>query len=123
MNSRVQHAGARTPEELETLLEDALLVRDIQAVADLFEEGAVLITGDGARAVGSHDIVRLALARSNGNHSYVADPLDVCQARDIALIVAEGAINVIHRSSDGTWRYAIVRLSRNEENTGDTDDT
>ncbi len=38
---------ARTPEELETLLEDAFVIRDREAVAELFEHGAVL--GDGPR--------------------------------------------------------------------------
>src|SRR5687768_12128964 len=34
--------GAQTPEELETLFEDAFVVRDATALAQLFEEGAVL---------------------------------------------------------------------------------
>ena len=38
--------GARTPEELETLLEDALLLRDGPALAELFESGAVLAVND-----------------------------------------------------------------------------
>ena len=39
--------GARTPEELETLLEDAFVVRDGEALIELFEDGAVLV-GSGA---------------------------------------------------------------------------
>ena len=35
--------GARTPEELETLFEDAFVVRDRDALAQLFEDGAVLV--------------------------------------------------------------------------------
>ena len=36
-------AGARTPEELETLLEDAFVLCDQQALAQLFEPGAMLV--------------------------------------------------------------------------------
>ena len=39
--------GARTPEELETLLEDAFLLRDNAALVQLFEPTAVLIAGGG----------------------------------------------------------------------------
>jgi hypothetical protein len=35
-------AGGRTPEELETLLEDALLMRDAAALTPLFEDASVL---------------------------------------------------------------------------------
>ena len=38
-------AGARTPEELETLLEDAFVVHDPQALAQLFQPGATLVGG------------------------------------------------------------------------------
>ena len=41
--------GARTPEDLETLLEDAFVLRSGEAMAELFEDGAVLVTDDGTR--------------------------------------------------------------------------
>ncbi len=41
----VMRVGAGTPEELETLFEDALVMRDVQALAELFEEGAVARRG------------------------------------------------------------------------------
>ena len=104
-------AGARTPEELETLLEDTLLLRDHQALAELFEFDAVLHVGDERSARGGEAIARLALVTWEGDHSYVADPQLVMQARDIALIISRWGINVVHRSSGGTWRYAIVRQS------------
>ncbi len=102
--------GARTPEELETLLEDALVVGDRAALAALFEAGAVLIAGDERPARGGEAIARLALATWAGDHTYVADPRRVMQARDIALIIAEQGINVVRRGRDGAWRYTIVRL-------------
>jgi hypothetical protein len=103
--------GGRTPEELETLFEDALLIRDPRVLAGLFEAGAVLVVGDERPAHGGEEIARLALATWEGDRTYVADPRRVMQARDIALIVAEQGINVVRRGDDGAWRYVIVRLS------------
>ena len=104
-------AGARTPEELETLFEDSLVLRDRQALAGLFEDGAVLVVGDEPSARGGEDIARLALATWEGGHTYVADPHCVIQARDIALIISERGLSVVRRGNDGAWRYAIVRQS------------
>jgi hypothetical protein len=102
-------ASARTPEELETLFEDTLVLRDRQALAELFEDGAVLAVDAERSARGGEDITRLALATWEGAHTYVAEPKWVMQARDIALIISKQGINVVRRGSDGTWRYAIVR--------------
>ena len=106
--------GARTPEELETLFEDALVMRDREALADLFEAGAVLLAGDGLPTRGGNEIARLSLAILDGERAYVADPRHVIQARDLALIVAEQGVNVARRGCDGEWRYVIVRLSIEE---------
>ncbi|MFN2490549.1 MAG: DUF4440 domain-containing protein [Actinomycetota bacterium] len=104
--------GARTPEELETLLEDAFVVRDRATLAQLFEDGAVLVSGDGTReARGSEEIGRFASAMWDGDSTYVADPRRVLQARDTALIVGERGINVVRRGRDGAWRYTISLLS------------
>lgn len=108
-------AGARTPEELETLFEDTLVLRDHQALAELFERGAVLVVGDERSARGGEAIARLALVTWEGDHTYIADPQLVMQARDIALIVSERGINVVRRGDDGTWRYVIVRQSVDNE--------
>lgn len=107
----VMSAGARTPEELEALLEDALVLRDGEALAELFEAGAVLVAGGERPARGGEAIVRVALATWAGDRTYVADPRRVVQARDLALIVAERSVNVVRRDSDGAWRYAIVLLA------------
>jgi ketosteroid isomerase-like protein len=104
--------GARTPEELETLFEDAFVIRDREALAQLFEEGAVLVAGDGLQeARGGVEIARFATAMWEGDRTYIADPRRVLQARDTALVVAERSINVVRRGSDGAWRYAISLLS------------
>jgi hypothetical protein len=103
--------GAPTPEELETMLEDALMIRDRAALAALFEDGAVLIAGDQRPGHGGEEIARLALATWDGDRTYVAAPRRVVQARDVSLVVAERGVTVARRGGDGSWRYAIALLS------------
>lgn len=108
--------GARYPEELETLFEDAFVMRDGEALAELFEDGAVL--GDMSReARGGDGIARLAGELWNGDWAYLAGPSRVLQGPDTALIVARLGINVVRRGSDGCWRYAIAFLSSNNSST------
>ena len=104
--------GARTPEELETLFEDAFVMRDREALARLFADGAVLVADDGPReARGAEEIARCATAMWERDRTYLADPGRILQARDTALVVTRRGINVLVRGSDGAWRYAIARLS------------
>ena len=106
--------GARTPEELEALFEDAFVARDAAAVSEMFAEGAVLAPRTGAErgaARGRAEIGRLAAALVAADRTYVAAPRRVVQARDIALVLADSAINVARRGSDGGWVYAIALLS------------
>jgi ketosteroid isomerase-like protein len=104
--------GARTPEELETLFEDAFMIHDREALAELFEDGAVLVADDGSpEARGAADIARLASAMWERDRTYVADPRRVLQARDTALVLGERGVNVVRRGSDGAWRYAISLVS------------
>ena len=101
--------GARTPEELETLLEDALITGDRETLMELFEQVAVMVRDvDERSARGREALSRLALDTWEGDHTYVADPRRVFQARDIALIVTGQGINVARRSRDGAWRYVIL---------------
>lgn len=103
--------GARTPEDLDTLLEDAFLIRDAKALCEMFEEGAVLIAeADRQEARGGEQIGRLARALWETNRTYVAEPRRVVQARDTALVVGSGAISVVRRAGGGDWRYAIALL-------------
>jgi hypothetical protein len=103
--------GARSPEELELLFEDALLLRDGALLAALFAEGAVLAADGGPPGRGGAAITELALALWPGDPPYVADPRRIVQARDLALIVAEQAISVARRGCDGSWRYVIAIVS------------
>jgi hypothetical protein len=100
--------GARSPEELETLLEDALVIRGETDLVDLFCDGALLLAGDGRQARDSRSIVALALSIWAGDRAYVAGPARVVQARDIAVSVVDGGVNVMRRGADGIWRFVIV---------------
>jgi hypothetical protein len=103
--------GARTPEELESLLEDAFVTRDAEALCEMFEEGAVLIAGARQHAArGGGEIGRLASELWDCDQAYLAEPRQVVQARGTALVLGEGAISVARRGGDGDWRYAIALL-------------
>lgn len=104
--------GARTPEELETLFEDAFVFRDGDAIAGLFEEGGLLVmSGAPGEARGGSAIARVAAELCKGELTYLADPRRVLQARDTALVVTGRGMNVVRRGGDGTWRYAISLLA------------
>jgi hypothetical protein len=103
--------GARTPEELETLLEDTLVLRDYEALPDLFEQWAVLsVDGTPSRLHNAAPIG--ALGSGGSSESYLAEPLMVIQARDIALVVTVLGANVVRRGADGCWRYAIFHIQK-----------
>ncbi|HMO60239.1 MAG TPA: hypothetical protein PKA05_18695 [Roseiflexaceae bacterium] len=104
-------SSASTPEELETLFEDAILLRDPGALAALFDDGAVLATGRQAPARDGATIAQHALVHWHDEHVFIANPQCVVQARDIALIVAARSIHVAQRDNDGIWRYRIVLLA------------
>jgi hypothetical protein len=102
--------GARTPEELETLLEDAFVMRDHRAVAGLFEQHAVLSSGDTVAARGRPLIMQVAQAMLAREQLFLAVPAHVLQIRGTALIAGPSATSVAHRTREGAWRYAITRL-------------
>ena len=104
--------GARTPEDLETLLEDAFVLRSGEAMAELFENCAVLVA-EGTREVhGQEEIVRLVTEMWQRNRTYLAEPRRIVQAGNTALIMTGGGANVVRRGADGTWRYAIALLTQ-----------
>jgi hypothetical protein len=104
--------GAHTPEELETLFEDAFVIHDREALSGLFEEGAVLVTEHGLpEARGAAQIAAHVAAMWAVGRPPVAEPGRILQARDTALVVADRSISVVRRGGDGAWRYAISVLS------------
>jgi hypothetical protein len=87
-------------EELETLLEDAFVLRDHQALAQLFHPGAILVADGGLpEARGRQQITRVATQLWDAQRLYLADPRRVLQVGDIALVLAERATNVAHPRS------------------------
>ncbi len=97
-------AGAGTPEELETLLEDAFVLRDLTALSTLFEEGAVLVTG------GRPEFARPAATMWSVVETYVSEPRSIVQAGPIALLLGPRTASVLRRDADRSWRYAITVL-------------
>jgi hypothetical protein len=98
-----------TPEELEMLLEDAFVLRDVDALAGLFIARSLLIAGNWAHAArGREQITRIAPQLWAQERAYFAEPRRVVQSGDIALAVGDDAINVARRAEDGSWRYAIA---------------
>jgi hypothetical protein len=93
--------SASSPEELESLLEDAVLLGDEAAVLSLFDARAVLITGP--RITGPE--TALAELAALG---YVAATRTVAERRDLAVIVGDQAANVSYRGPDGGWRLVAV---------------
>jgi ketosteroid isomerase-like protein len=104
-------AGARTPEELETLVEDAFLMRDLDEVSALFHEGAVLVPSAGGPEARGGEAISHAVAALWGNgRTYVGGSRRVLQARDTALVVTDVGVHVARRAADGRWRVAISLL-------------
>ncbi len=101
--------GARTPEELETLLEDAILLRDVAGLLALFSPYSVL-AGPREYAQGPVHIAGSARALLSDGWEYLADPTLVVQAHRTALVIGPHALNVARRGHDRLWRYDICRL-------------
>lgn len=101
------NVGARTPEEFDTLFEDAFVLRDRALLGALFEDGAVLMDGGGREVRGGEAIGHAAADLWDQGRTYVASPRRVLQARDMALVVADGGIHVLRRGDDRAWRAAV----------------
>jgi hypothetical protein len=101
---------ARTPEELDTLVEDAFLQRDRAALDDLFDDGAVLMNRHGTPAYGREAIGHVLSGSWDRQCIYVARTRQVLQVRDTALVVADAGIHVLRRGADGAWRAQISLL-------------
>jgi hypothetical protein len=95
---------------VETLLEDAFVNQDRSALSELFEDGAVLHTGERWAAHGRAEIARAAAAMWNGDDLFLAAPVRIVEARGTALIAGANSTNVARRDRDGSWRYLIALL-------------
>lgn len=103
-------SAARTPEELDELLEDAFVLRDSAAFEALFAAGAVLAHRNGPEAHGRAAISSGLVALWERDWTYVARTRRVLQTGRTALVVADAGIHVLHRDPDGAWRAAISLL-------------
>ncbi len=90
-----------TPEELGTLLEDAVLLGDDSGVRSLYDGGAVLV---GRGWVGGPACALDLLA------GWVAGPVTVLG--DLAVSVGSFAVVVSRRGSDGCWRVVVTVARR-----------
>lgn len=102
--------GAQSPEELEFLLEDSLLLGDLQLLTRLFSDEAVLVIGEEI-AKGLWDIANLALVTWKGDNPYIADLRRVIQVQDLALIFSKQGVNIMRLSYDGSWKYIVLYRS------------
>jgi hypothetical protein len=102
--------GGQTPEELETLLEDALLLGDACTVAALFHPGGMLVMGGAPPLRGRGPIRAAAAALCQHHPGYLAEPRRVLQIRDVALLIGPDVINLARQGDDRTWRYEICVL-------------
>jgi hypothetical protein len=115
--------GAATPEDLETLLEDTLVLENPAALTQLFEEGALIAVGRGHREVrGAEEISRLAGGIWTQENTYLAGLGRVMQARDLALVIAPGGVNLLRKGADGFWRYVILAVEQSNLTKGSTDE-
>jgi hypothetical protein len=103
-------SGARTPEELDALLEDAFIVRDGRVIAALFESEALLVDAGAGEARGAREIASWATQTWKRGVTYLAGEPRVLQAGDTALVLTPEGISVA-RHDDRGWRYAIALLS------------
>lgn len=94
--------AAESPEELEILLEDALVLQDDAAVAALFEKGGVLVERSGC-VRGRNQVAHL-LAKQQ----YLAAPCSVTVVNNIAIVVGPHTVNVSCRDPGGGWRLVAA---------------
>ncbi len=107
--------GGQTPEELETLLEDAILLGDADAVAALFQPSGVLVVGGAHQLRGRGQVREAAAALCLYRPGYLGEPRRVFQVRDVALLLGRDVVNLARRGDDGTWRYEICVLLPDRE--------
>ena len=111
-------ALARTPDELDALLEDASVLDDPASFRALFDERALLVDPWGREARGADAIAGAFREIRSREGAYVACSSRVLRNGDSALVVADGGIHVMRRTRGRVWRVTISLLdpsTRTEE--------
>jgi len=96
---------AQSPEELEILLEDALVLHDDAAVAALFEESGVLVERSGC--VRGRNQVAYLLAQQD----YLAAPCSVTVVSNVAIVVGPQTVNISCRDPREGWRLVATIIT------------
>lgn len=96
--------SAASPEELDTLLEDALLMGDGPAVAALFAGSDALVATAGCVRNGAEAVELLT------ERGYLASPSFVRVGSGVALAIGERTVAVSGRGAAGRWQLLAVVL-------------
>ena len=110
--------GARTPEEIDTLFEEAMKNGDLDAVMDLYEPGAVFPWPQDQLFEGAAAIRKLWKPIVANKPTNEIEIKKILIADDIAVIyktwkstapleISATAVEVSRRQDDGTWRLVI----------------
>ncbi|MDJ0923437.1 MAG: nuclear transport factor 2 family protein [Acidimicrobiia bacterium] len=111
--------GAIHPQQAGKLFEERFAAGDLDGVIDLYEDGAVFVTAQGAHE-GLDAIGEVVAGYLSTGASIVMNESVAFEAGDLALVhwawtmtlpdgrVAEGAsAEVLRRQSDGSWKFTI----------------
>jgi len=116
---------ARTPEQCDTLFGEFLNAGDIDGVLSLYEDNATLVAPDGSAATGKEQI-RASLESIPLEKAHITMNVvhQFSGGGDVAVLFndyqfsakgadgqpvqfAFGAVEVVRRQSDGTWKFII----------------
>ena len=115
----------RTPEELESLFEDAFTTRDLESMLGLFDEEAIVMLPEGQGVVrGKEELRRFLTELWKSDVSYVSRLRDVIEAGDTAVVMFDWSlsgsdeagqrrvtsgrgIDVLRRDNGRGWRYLV----------------
>ena len=115
--------AARTPEEVNPQLIDAINRGDVDAALELYEPGAAFVTEEGV-VVGQDAIRPVMEAFVATKPSLTMEPKEVVRSGDVAItrgtwkLVGTGpdgdaiemsgrSVEVVREQADGTWRFLI----------------
>lgn len=83
----------------------------LSALAELFEEWAVLAAGCSLLEVrGSRETAEALAGIHDEARPYITGPRRVTQIRSRALMVTDRGVNAVHRGENGAWRYEVLHL-------------